>query len=363
MDRANATQAAETKTPPRGDEPVSSRDEEVFATFRSQIDAALDAHIPRGRPAALLQFPYDANVGNHMMWVATTDYLRARQIPVGYVAHGSNFDVAALRRAIGRGPILFLGGVTISRLWPRHGEVKRLVAEALPDNPLISLPATSLLVDDADRQQAGALFGRHANVTVMARDPESGAQARAAFPSSVNVVTVPDLALRLAAQPRRATATFDIMWLRRGDTEAKAADPPSGVHVFDWPEPVKAISSSYVLLRASGLFSRLRSSRPGDAAAGLVNPPMAWLYRRASLEALRYGNTTLDRGTVLVTDRMHPHVLAALRGQHVVLLPDRFGKNRAVYDFGTHRLNTVHWADTPAQALDIARTLAAQQPH
>jgi pyruvyl transferase EpsO len=86
---------------------------------------------------------------------------------------------------------------------------------------------------------------------------------------------------------------------------------------------------------------------------------MAWLYRRASLAALRYGNVTLDQGKVLVTDRMHPHVLAALRRQHVVLLPDRFGKNRAVYDACTHKLETVHWADTTSQALAMAKELAA----
>ena len=54
----------------------------------------------------------------------------------------------------------------------------------------------------------------------------------------------------------------------------------------------------------------------------------------------------------------HPHILAALRGQPVVLLPDRFGKNRAVFDYTSHAYSTVHWADTPAEALERARALA-----
>ena len=48
----------------------------------------------------------------------------------------------------------------------------------------------------------------------------------------------------------------------------------------------------------------------------------------------------------------------ALRGQPVVLLPDRFGKNRAVFDYTSHAYSTVHWADTPAEALERARALA-----
>ena len=93
--------------------------------------------------------------------------------------------------------------------------------------------------------------------------------------------------------------------------------------------------------------------------AGLINPSITRLYRQASEFALDYGNTVLDRGKVLVTDRMHPHIHAALRGQHVVLLPDKFGKNRAVYEYGTRDLGTVHFVETSAAALEKAQELAA----
>ncbi len=354
------TQPAESPAPSKAaSDARSSSDATEFSALRRQIDATFDAHIPRGRPVALLQYPYDANVGNHMMWVGTTDYLRDRQIPVGYVAHGNNFDAGALRRAIGDGPILFLGGVTISRLWPRHAEIKRLIAAAFPRNPLISLPATCLFVDDEDKRVAGGLFGAHENVTVMARDPVSGAHAREAFPSRVNVVTVHDVALRLPMQPARSSSAGGILWLARADLEATGSRAPDGVEVFDWPDNLGDVRSMYLALRASGVFSRLRASPLGAGVSPAVNPPMAWLYRRASDISLAYGNVMLDRGKVLVTDRMHPHVLAALRRQHVVVLPDKFGKNRAVFDYSTHRFETVHFASTPAEALDRARELAA----
>jgi exopolysaccharide biosynthesis predicted pyruvyltransferase EpsI len=96
-------------------------------------------------------------------------------------------------------------------------------------------------------------------------------------------------------------------------------------------------------------------------AAPVVNAPMARLYRYAAIDVLRRGNAILDAGKVLVTDRMHPHVLAALRGQPVVLLPDKFGKNRAVYDHYTNSFPTVFWADSPARGLELAEELA-QKP-
>jgi exopolysaccharide biosynthesis predicted pyruvyltransferase EpsI len=335
---------------------------ESLDRFRRDLDAALDQYIPRGLPAALLMFPYDGNVGNHLMWIGITDYLRERGIRVGYAAHGSNFSERDLARAVGDGPILFSGGVTISRLWPHHAEVKRRVAAAFPKNALISLPSTVLFVDDADREGARDIFGSHDNVTVLTRDPVSGAQARDAFPAHIRVTTAPDLAFRLPPQPIRGEPLHDIIWLARDDIEGAFGTPPAHVYVFDWPlwdlrtyTPV-----SYYLLRASGVLSRLRSSFIGTTLFPALDPPIAEFYRTVSHRMLVHGNHMLDAGKVLVTDRMHPHVLAALRGQDVVLLPDKFGKNRAVYDNYTKACSTVHWADAPAEALALAQNLARQ---
>jgi len=49
---------------------LPAEDARAFREFRETIDRRLDEYIPAGEPAALLQFPYDGNVGNHMMWVA-----------------------------------------------------------------------------------------------------------------------------------------------------------------------------------------------------------------------------------------------------------------------------------------------------
>jgi pyruvyl transferase EpsO len=332
---------------------------EGFDRFRRDIDAALDRVIPRDGPVALLHYPYDGNVGNHMMWIAACEYLQSRRIPVRYVSHNDRFDLETLRQAVGGGAVLFLGGVTISRLWPRHAEIKRLIAQAMPDNRLISLPSTMLFIDEEDAREAGQLFGAHRKVTLMARDPRSGAEARKVFPEHIEVVTVPDLALRLDPQPRRAAPQHDVIWLARDDLEGAGFRPPENVHLFEWPHPWE-IQESYRQMRAGTLFAKLGKLPLGARVKPLVRAPVPFLYRRASYAVLKYGNDVLDRGKVLVTDRMHPHVHAALRRQHVVLLPDKFGKNRAVYDFGTGTNEYVHWADTPPQALELAQKLARE---
>ena len=332
---------------------LSAADATLLAQQTREIDACFDQYIPADCPVALLQFPFDWNVGNHMMWVATNDYLQRRGVRIAYTAHGNNFRLEDMVRAVGDGPVLFSGGVTVSRLWPRHAEVKRIVAAACPGNRLISLPSTMLFVDDDDRRDASTIFGGHGDVIMMARDPISAQSAREVFPDSVCVVAIHDQAFRLPPQRRTAKAIHDIIWLARDDKEGAGAETPSDVHVFDWPHYDRR---GLQLMFSGRAFSRLRTVAP--MLAPIANPQISACYDRVSRYVLETGNVRLDTGKVLVTDRMHPHVLAALRSQPSVLLPDRYGKNRAVYDYSSCDYGTVHWADTPEQALDLARALA-----
>ncbi len=321
------------------------------------IRECLDRHIPEGRPVALLQFPLDFNVGNHMMWVAAADYLRQRRAPIAYAAHGQNFDAHALVRAVGDGTILFMGGVTVSRLWPRHAEVKRIVAEACPDNRLVSLPSTMSFVDDADRCEAGTIFGNHRDAVLLARDPVSGKSARETFPDNVGVETTHDSTLLLPPQPRRAAPVHDVIWLARDDHEGTGTSAPDNVEVFDWTHHDPA---GMRILFPGRMFSRVRKLAP--MLGSVANRQIAASYERFARYVLASGNRRLDTGKVLVTDRLHPHILCALRSQHSVLLPDRFGKNRAVYEYTSRNYSTVHWADTHEEAYELAHALARNHP-
>lgn len=330
-------------------------DAALLALQARGIKACLDQLIPADRPVALLQFPLDSNVGNHMMWLAITNYLAARGIKTAYAANEWNINIADLVKAIGDGTILFLGGVTVSRLWPGHAEVKRMVAAACPRNRLISLPSTMLFVDDEDRRESAAIFGDHRDVVMMARDPVSAASAQEVFQAPVSVMTLHDTAFMLPLQPRhRPSIVHDVIWLARNDREKTESTPPDGVKVFDWPPLDRAAQA---LMFPARIGSRLRRASPllGPAANAMISES----YRAVSRHVVAHGNMPLDQGRVLVTDRLHPHVFAVLRGQPCVLLPDKFGKNRAVWEFSSRHYSMIHWADTPEQGLELARALAA----
>ncbi|MDW3214158.1 MAG: polysaccharide pyruvyl transferase family protein [Ilumatobacteraceae bacterium] len=325
--------------------------------MRRSIDADLDEVIGRPKSVALLMFPFDGNVGNHMMWLAITRYLAERDVRVGYSAHAGNLDIPAMRRAIGDDPVLFLGGVTMSSLWPDHREAKRRVAAECPQNRIVQLTSTTLFIDDDDREAARHVFDGHPDVSILARDPSSAEQLESLYDGEVQVRLSHDSAFRLGARESKIGES-GIGWLARNDAERLAADGPS-IETFDWPEIYEPIHrTTYLALRTTGLLSRLRGSRSvGGRLGRLVNASISRGYGWASSRLVDYGVDVLSTRHVLVTDRMHPHVLAVMIGQQVVLLPDKFGKNRAVFDYSTQRFPNVHWADDADTAREIADTL------
>ncbi|MFN4025140.1 MAG: hypothetical protein ACK4MQ_09915 [Hyphomonas sp.] len=335
---------------------LPAADASLLAQQADEISTFLDHYIPAGSRVALLQFPYDGNVGMHMMWLAINDYLEARGVDIAYAAHEWNFNISDMISAVGDGAILFIGGVTVSRLWPGHAKVKRMVAAACPDNRLISLPSTMLFVDDDDRREAGAIFGDHRDVVLMARDPVSAESALEVFPPHISIPAIHDTTFLLPPQPRKTDPdAHDVLWLARDDEEGAGFRPPAEVKVFDWPD-LNMTAPSVLMGRAC---SRFRRSVP--LFRSKANAAVRQSYKAISQYVLSTGNRTLDTGRVLVTDRLHPHVLTMLRAQPSVLLPDRFGKNRAVWEYSSRAYSTVHWADTAEQALEIASALAVAE--
>jgi exopolysaccharide biosynthesis predicted pyruvyltransferase EpsI len=326
----------------------------LLADLRAETERVLDSVIPPEGDVAYVEFSVSPNVGNHLMWLATMRYLRSRRRRVGYVAHHLNYRGADLRRAIGDGPILITGGVGASGIWPAIRAVRHEVITDNPDNAIVMLPQTVTFRNQMERAESRSVLGSHANVTLLLRDRASLAEATSTYPSA-GVVLAPDLAFLLPPQRRRRAPDHQVVWLARQDIESTGLVPPDSVHRFDWASmPASQWRSAYLLMRASGVVSRARERIRTPSVHRAANPLLVSSYEQISRLMLRYGNRLADRGTVFVTDRLHGHLLALLRGQPTVLLPDAFGKNRSIYDLWSSRFENVHWADSVEEAMQLA---------
>ncbi len=331
------------------DRPAGSSD--LVAELRGLVLARIGSVVSPGAPVALLDFPNHANVGDTAIYLGERAALAALGHEVGYVATAASYHAAHLRRALGRdGTILLHGGGNLGDLWPVFQRFRERVIREHPERRIVVLPQTIRYADDASARASAEVFARHPDLHLLVRDATSLAFARARFPS-VETQLCPDAAFALGPL-RPGPARRDVLLVARTDQESGHTWPapaPAGVAVADWPEPSPRLRLERELTRVLAFPLKRASGR-----AGWLNVPLRRLYTDLSHRRLTGGLDVLGGGRVIVTDRLHGHVLCLLLGRPHVLLDNSYGKNRTFYDAWTSGSPLVRWADSPAEALQRA---------
>ena len=96
------------------------------------------------------------------------------------------------------------------------------------------------------------------------------------------------------------------------------------------------------------------------AVSWIPDRPLA-LYDFLARRRVENGLRLLSQAKVVVTDRLHGHILSLLLGIPHVVLANTNGKVRSLYDTWTRECTFTRWADSLSEALDTARALADER--
>ncbi|KAK3781940.1 hypothetical protein RRG08_035505 [Elysia crispata] len=171
------------------------------------------------------------------------------------------------------------------------------------------------------------------NVTFVMRDHQSYKYAKQYFSGTTKFIVAPDMAFQIGPMPRFLSPVFDIMWIKRSDhetpnyTEIPVAPQGVRVHVSDWwdwrtPKAPNSLEQAYYTC-TNGFFY-------------------------------------LQRGRVIITDRLHGHILATLLNIPHVLIDNKQHKLSAYHLSWTAGLQNVYITDDPVIAIDLALKLLAK---
>ena len=330
---------------------VAATNRAVVQTLGREIERVLDPLIPADRPVALLDFPDAPNVGDSMIWAGTLRYLARRRLRVRYTCSNSSWSPAALARRIGDGTILLTGGGNFGDLYPDHQKLRETVLQAFPRHRIVQLPQSVHFESAAALERARRVVGGHRGFTLLARDHVTLAHARRYF--DVPATPCPDMAFALGMLPR-APARRPVVWLARMDKESRWEHraPPPGVERADWltDDPSLADGARLLLRRLMQRWPGLRDALQGTLSA---------TYPRVAAERVERGRRILCRGRVVVSDRLHAHVLCLLLGIPHLVLDNTYGKVRALFDTWTHDSPLATWCIDESEALERAISLAA----
>lgn len=348
-------------------------DRRLLEAWQQDVRRALADVVPAGARVALVNFPNHNNAGDPAMWLAELAVLRELGCRIAYQASWSSCDPGQLRRRLGDGLLLLHGGGNIGDLYPggQAATRERLLTE-LSDVPTVQLPQSIHFDSTANRDRFARLCAEHEDLTLLLREPQSLEIARRHFdvPSHLS----PDLVFALGPLNRVAPPDTDVLWLARTDVEsafaAESADADLGpvagsdlvrrdwLHEHPdepaWPWPDRVRLSVNRRLRAHFL------------AGGPVNPFLARLdattYEPLARRWTERGCRLLARGRVVITDRLHGHLLSLLQGIPSVVLDNSYGKLESIHGGWTEQCELVNWAVGPDEALTIARDVVGTLP-
>ena len=329
---------------------------QLLQRLQHDLDAALRPLLLNAPSVALLDFPDFSNVGDSAIWLGALNTLA--RLGVAAPCHSCDarrYDRASLARRIGRGVILLNGGGNFGDLWPRHQLFRERIIADFPDNPIVMMPQSMHFVDPQAAARARSAFRSHEQLTILLRDRESFLDATQMFGDITRLV--PDTAFGLAPMHRSHAPDVEILWLKRADQEdrwAAAAVAPFGDAFADWAgdEDTWLVRLHNALVRATRHTATART-----ATARTARGVLRWLHPRLAGERLDRGVRLLSRARVVVTDRLHGHILCLLLGVPHVVLDNSYGKLSRFIAAWSHTSALVKVASSPAEAREMARAL------
>jgi pyruvyl transferase EpsO len=327
----------------------------VAEVLSDRIDDILGPLIPSGGRYALLDFPNHSNAGDSAIWLGETEWLRRRGAGIVYTCDLWTYSTDQLRSCIGDGTILLHGGGNLGDLWTTHQVFRERVIAEFPDNPIIQLPQTIHFRTAEALLASQRAFDAHPDLTILCRDDRSLELARDSY--AVKSLLCPDMAFTLGALPRIGEPEGEILWLARTDQEAPRSNPPeiqSGVIRTDWLDEPWTDAAQQTHVISEQLYWDQENWR------SLVDSIFP-IYQILARERLDRGCGILSRGRVVITNRLHGHILCLLIGIPHILLDNSYGKVASFYRTWTSHSPLVTWCNDPAEALALATDLSRKQ--
>jgi len=341
-------------------------DQNLVEDLSREIDRVMASLIPPGTRVALINFPNHANAGDAALWLGELACLRRLRSRIIYRASWASYRPDDLARVLRPDDVILLhGGGNFGDLYLHNQAATRMrVLETFPHFRTIQLPQSIWFREDVNRDRLRARCEAHRDFTLLVREEQSLSIARRDF--QVPTMLCPDMVFALGPIARPIAPRVDILWLARRDVESTGYQPPPSddeLEVVDWLQPLIEEPSVRLDVRLATLLNQklhVRAQKENECSAWQRRLLAATFTIKARGWTDR-GCRVLARGRVVVTDRLHGHILAVLMGIPHVVIDNSYGKLRTVYDTWTHSSLITRWAGHADEAMDMARALMRER--
>ncbi|SDD58191.1 pyruvyl transferase EpsO [Sanguibacter gelidistatuariae] len=259
--------------------------------------------------------------------------------------------------------MLVNGGGNLGDLYAGQQGTRLEILRSLRDNRIIQLPQSIHFANPENAQAMAQLISEHGGFELMVRERKSLRLAKDLL--GLDATLSPDHALALGSLDGSHAPTRSVLWLARrpGDPEYVPYDEPSDARVtrMEWLEGVSDSERDWdrrgrLALRFNGAAknrrlrgpeSRLWKTRAAYRALSMTYPVLArrWVARGVGI---------LTDAEVVITDKLHGHIMCVLLGKEHIVLDNSYGKVSGTLDAWTGTLPGVHRATDGRDAMEQA---------
>lgn len=315
----------------------------VIDSLRAVAGDALRPSLDGGQACALVSYPNHGNPGDSAIWLGTKRWLQESGKDVLYEASPGFYSPDFLRVQCPEGPIYIHGGGNFGDLWDAEQHLRERVLRDFPDRPVIQLPQTVFYRDPANARAVGGCIRAHPSFTCYVRDACSKKRYEDLFDREA--ILCPDMAVFYEGG-RRSEITVPVVELFRGDKESAFQN-----HRKDSWIRHRAFPEAAFFFEAERIFQKWRVAPPAIFLAAMARRHDAISQRRVTMAE------RLLSGRVVITDRLHAHILCMLLGIPHVVVDNVYGKVTSFIQEWTKGSPLVHLADTPEKARVLAQEL------
>jgi pyruvyl transferase EpsO len=322
----------------------------------------------------LLDYPNHSNLGDHLIWLGDVLYLtRTAKVKIKYVADPQSFSEETLERKADKLPIIFHGGGNFGDVWAKYQLFRERIIARYHDRPIFILPQSIYFKSPENLKRTAEIFNAHPDLTIFVRDDYSYSIARESF-INCRIIKAPDMAFEMVDLPDlpKITPTKNsILYIDRVDVERNSAFSPSKLEIpdlvvedwisFQW---MNKLPKDWVYI--PGLAKLIREGWQRGLAT-----PNQWLSRQKwelfhpyasvfkeidnpplhhkSWSLMHSGIYQLKPYPIVITNRLHVHILCLLLDIPHLVFPGSYYKIKAFYDTWTHQIPIAKLVEDPLQ--------------
>jgi exopolysaccharide biosynthesis predicted pyruvyltransferase EpsI len=333
----------------------------LIAELQDRLARRVQASLPAEATVALVDFPHHNNIGDTAIWMGELALLQGLGVRLAARADEASYSPRRIRSALGSdGVVLLHGGGNFGDLWPRRQAFREQVVRDFPEHRVVQLPQTVSVSGPRALESMRSLIAAHGGVTLLVRDRRSADVCREQL--GVDADVVPDAAFALGTFTRPCAPVVPIICLARSDHEARSAridSEQAGMVVVDWFDGLgKGTLRPAALVRTRRIAAGLVGS--GPITRRLLGRAWETGFDVVAHRRLDRGTRLLSAGEVVVTDRLHGHILSLLLGIPHVAVDTTRGKLGGFIDAFTASSPLVHRAASFADARGAAELILAE---